>query len=152
MQQAPATNVTITLNDSSPCDGGGTVTINGTMSVSANDAGTSGTMSFNYTVAPSGCQVTTSGGKTFTITGDPNMKADGDFTFTEGETSSSFEGSLNYNGKFSWTSSDGRAGSCGVDLTSNYNFSFGTSGSSGSATLSGSVCGVSVNRTVTVDA
>ncbi len=147
-----ATNVTVTINNTAPCDGGGTVALNGSMTANVNQTGSSGTFGFNYTVAPSGCQVTTSGGKVFTINGDPNLKTQGDFTFSTSGTTESIEGSLNYSGKFGWTSSDGRAGACGVDLTVNYNFTFSTSGAAptGSATLSGTVCGVSVSRSVSV--
>jgi hypothetical protein len=146
---ATATNVTITLNDTAPCEGGGTVALNGSMTANVDQSGNSGTFGFNYTVAPSGCQITTGGGKTFTINGDPNLKAQGDFTFSSGTNSETFQGSLSYNGKFKWTSSDGRAGACGVDLTANYNFTFATT-ATGTATMSGTVCGVTVNRSVSV--
>jgi hypothetical protein len=146
---ATATNVTVTLNDTAPCEGGGTVALNGSMTANVDQSGNSGTFGFNYTVTPSGCK-TTSGDKTFTISGDPNLKAKGDFSFSSGTNSSTFEGSLTYNGKFSWTSSDGRAGSCGVDLTANYDFTFGGITATGSASVSGTVCGVTVNRSVSV--
>jgi hypothetical protein len=119
------------------------------MKASVDQSGTSGTFGFNYTVTPSGCHVA-SGDKTFTITGDPNLQAKGDFNFSSGAEVSTFQGSLSYDGKFNWTSSDGRAGACGVDLTANYDFSIGGTTTSGSATLSGTVCGVSVNRSVSV--
>ena len=145
----PAANVTVTLDDTAPCEGGGTVALKGSLSVNVNQAGTSGTFGFDYTVAPSGCQLI-AGGKTFTINGDPNIKANGDFSFTSGTNTETFEGSLNYDGKFGWTSSDGRAGACGVDLTANYDFTFGGTTTTGTATLTGSVCGVTVNRSVSV--
>lgn len=147
-----AERVTITLDDTAPCEGGGTVTLKGSMTADFNQTTGAGTFEFNYTVAPSGCEVATSGGKVFTITGDPNIKATGDFSWSETSTGSSFEGSLTYEGKFKWESSDGRAGACGVDLKANYDFNISGTGSSGSATLSGSVCGVTVNRTVSVEA
>jgi hypothetical protein len=149
---AAATNVTISLNNSAPCDGGGTVAFNGSMTANVNQAATSGTFGFNYTVVPTACQITTSNSKTFTLTGDPNLKAQGDFTFTAGSSTETFQGSLSYNGKFDWTSSDARAGVCGVDLAANYDFSFSTTGGAptGTATLSGTVCGVTVNRSVSV--
>lgn len=146
-------NVTVTLNDTYPCDedggtGTGTVTVAGSMTINVNDQTGAGTFGFNYTVAPHGCQVTTTGGKVFTLDGDPNIKVTGDFTWSE----TSAEGTLNYNGKFAWESSDGRSGACGVDLDATYDFAFSGTGSSGSATLTGTVCGVSVNRTVSVSA
>jgi len=143
-----AARVTITLNDTAPCDGGGTVAVAGTMTADVNQTTGAGTFEFNYSVAPSACQVTTSGGKTFTLTGDPNIQVQGNFNWSE----TSADGSLTYDGKFKWTSSDGRSGACGVNLEATYDFNFGTTGSSGTATLSGSVCGVTVNRTISVEA
>lgn len=149
--QAPglaAANVTITLNDTAPCDGGGTVAVNGSLTANVDQSGTSGSFGFDYALAPSGCQVA-SGDKTFTINGDPNLKVKGNFTFSSNGTTESFQGSLNYDGKFKWTSSDGRGGACGVDLAANYDFTFSTT-TTGTASVSGSVCGVTVNRSVTV--
>jgi hypothetical protein len=145
----PAATVTISLDDTAPCEGGGTVALKGSMTVSGNESGTSGTFGFDYTVTPSGCK-TTSGDKTFTISGDPNLKVKGDFSFSSGTETETFEGSLSYDGKFNWTSSDGRAGACGVDLSANYDFTVGGTTATGSATLSGTVCGVTVNRSVSV--
>lgn len=142
-------NVTVALNDTIPCEGNGNVVVAGHLSVSGNQTGTSGTFGFDYTVAHHGCQITTTNGKTFTINGDPNLKAQGDFTFTSGTNTETFQGSLSYDGKFNWTSSDGRAGACGVDLAANYDFTFSTT-TTGTATLTGSVCGVSVNRSLSV--
>ncbi len=149
--RAPAVSGTSTIDYTGPCNGGGTVKLAGSMTANVNQTTNSGTIDFNYTFAPSGCQVTTAGGKTFTITSDPNLKVDGNFSFSSG-TTSTFQGSLGYNGKFNWTSSDGRAGACGVDLTANYDFSFSSTSSTGSATLSGTVCGVTVTKTVNVSA
>ncbi len=150
-----AANVTVALNDTYPCDdagGTGTVTIAGSLTVNVNDQTGAGTFGFNYTVAPHGCQVTTSGGKVFTLDGDPNIKVTGDFSFSETTGGSSFEGTLNYDGSFAWESSDGRSGTCGVNLDATYDFNFSSTGGSGSATLTGTVCGVTVNRTFSVEA
>lgn len=147
-----AANVTITLNDTYPCNdegGTGTVTIAGSMSVNVNDQTGAGTFGFDYTLTPHGCQVITASDLVFTLDGDPNLQVDGEFSFSE----TGAEGTLNYNGGFAWEASDGRAGSCGVDLTANYDFNFSTTGtSSASATLTGTVCGVTVNRTFSYEA
>ncbi|MBI2071872.1 MAG: hypothetical protein HYT81_02340 [Gemmatimonadetes bacterium] len=146
-----AARVTIILSDTYPCDEGGgtgTVAVAGSMTADINETTGTGTFEFNYTIAPHGCQVTTSGGKVFTLDGDPNLGVAGNFTWSQ----TSAEGTLTYDGRFKWEASDGRAGACGVDLTANYDFNFSSTGSSGSATVSGTVCGVTVNRTVSVDA
>jgi len=143
--------ITDTFSHSAPCEGGGTVALNGSLAYNVNQADSSVTIEFDYTVAPSGCQVTSAGGTTFTLTGDPNLRVNGDFSFDASATGGTFEGSLNYGGKFTWEASDGRAGACGVDLTANYEFTWGTTTTSGSASVTGSVCGVTVSRTVTVE-
>ena len=145
---AVATTISQAIHDTIPCTGGD-LALDGNASVTGSQGSSTITVGFDYTVAHHGCQLP-AGGKTFTINGDPNIKAQGDFTLTSGTTSSSFNGSLSYGGKFDWTSSDSRAGVCGVDLTANYDFTFGGTTTTGSATLTGSVCGVSVNRQITV--
>src|SRR5574341_79457 len=148
-----AATITITLNETQPCEpqASATVTVVGSMTVNVNEQTGAGTFGFNYTLAPHGCQVTTSGGKVFTLNGDPNIQVAGDFNWTQTTTQTSAEGQLTYDGQFTWEASDGRAGACGVDLTANYDFNFSSTGSSGSATLTGSVCGVTVNRTISVE-
>jgi hypothetical protein len=148
---AEAATITVTLNETYPCNdagGTGTVTMAGSVSVNVNEETGVGAFEFNYTMAPHGCTVPTSGVLVFTVDGDPNIRITGDFDWTE----TSASGSLNYGGGFAWDASDGRSGTCGVDLTANYNFTWSSTSSSGSATMSGSVCGVTVNRTLTVEA
>lgn len=141
-----AERVTITLNDTAPCEGGGTVVLNGSLTADVNQTTGVGTITYNYTVAPSGCEVTTEGGTVFTLTGDPNIRATGDFNWSE----TSLDGSLDYDGKFTWDADDGRAGACGVNLSVEYTINM-TNGS-GSATMTGDVCGVTVNRTISYSA
>lgn len=145
-ESAPAETITITLNDSSPCEGGGTVGLVGTLTANVNQQAKTGELDYNFTLSPNACVVTTEGNKTFTITGDPNLKGEGTLNWSQ----TTFQGEFKYNGKFQWTASDGRAGACGVDLEANVNLNSGTSPSA-SASLTGSVCGVTVNRMVSVE-
>ncbi len=148
----PAANVTITLNDTYPCNdqgGTGSVTIAGSLTANVNDQTGAGTFGFDYTLTPQGCQVITESDVVFTLDGDPNLQVQGEFTWSD----TVAEGSLGYEGTLAWESSDARAGSCGIELTANYDFNFATTGtSSASATLTGTVCGVSVNRTFSYEA
>jgi hypothetical protein len=134
-------NVTEDFSYSGPCDGGGTVALAGKVSVS--DAGTIG---FDYTVTPNGCKLTTQGGKTFTLTGDPNLKASGDFSVSE----TGLDGNIDFDGRFLWVESE-REGVCGVNLKVTYDFTVGNLGTTGSASMSGGVCGVSITRNITVE-
>lgn len=141
-----AGRVTVTLNDTAPCEGGGTVALAGKLTGDFNQTTGAGTITYDYTVAPAACKVTTTGGKVFTLTGEPNLKATGDFNWS----STSLKGSLSYDGKFQWESADSRSGSCGVNLSAKYEMTINsnTGATSGSATISGEVCGITVNRTV----
>jgi hypothetical protein len=147
-QAAPADRITITLNTSGPCEGGGTVGLAGSMTFDGSQQTQTGTLEYDFTMTPNACVVTAEGNKTFTLTGDPNLRAEGSMDFSP----TGFQGDFTYKGKFAWTSSDGRAGACGVNLESHVAISGnGTSGTA-SATLTGSVCGVTVNKNVTIDA
>jgi len=130
------------------CEGGGTVVLAGSISVDLDSDTGVGTIGFDYTIAPAGCIVTTESRKTFTITGDPNLKVSGDFTGSQ----TGFDGELTYDGKFTWKEST-REGACGVNVkvTFDFNLSGGTL-TTGSASMSGEVCGVSITRDITVEA
>lgn len=150
--RAPAVEITLTINETNACEGGGTVTVNGTFKASVNDQTGSGTFTLDYTSTPNGCVINTSSGKVFTVTGDPNIKVNGTFDVTQTTSGGTVKGDLTHNGKFKWTSNDGRAGGCGIALKVTYNFTTSDTSTSGSATMSGTACGTSINRTVSVSA
>ena len=145
---APAGKITLSIDDSAPCQGGGTVALAGSMSVDLNQIAKTGSVDYNFTLTPSGCKVPNQAGKTFTLTGDPNLKGEGKLDWQ----ATSIGGTIKYSGKFKWESSDGRAGECGVDLSGNFNLASTGVGGNASASLTGTVCGISVNRNVSVQA
>lgn len=148
---APAASVTTTLDATDTCDGGGTVSVKGKVTVNTTTSG--GTVDLDFTETPSGCQVTaelSGGAVVFTLTGNPNINVKGSFTLTTTTEGASYTGSLTYKGGIDWSSDDGRSGTCGVDLSASYTATFTQTGFSGSATQSGTVCGVSVSKTVTI--
>ena len=142
---APAEKLTITINDSGPCQGGGSVALAGTLTADVNQQAQTGSLEYKYTVSPNACVITTQGGKTFTLTGDPNLSGEGKLDLT----AASFKGTLKYEGKFNWTG-DSREGVCGVNLEAKFDLSF--TSVNRSASVTGKVCGVSVNRSVTIEA
>ena len=109
------------------CPGGGSVTVSGDVSGGT----TSG--SFDITETISGC-VVTEGGVAFTVNGDPEIRITGDITI--GQTLEDIDIDMTIRGGFTYSSDDGRSGSCGVDV------SISMTGSTISA--SGNVCGQSV--------
>jgi hypothetical protein len=142
-----ADRITITIDDASTCEGGGTVAFAGELSADVDQEAETGTFNFNYTLAPAGCVVTTENDLVFTLTGDPNLQAEGEFSWSP----TAFDGSLAYNGKLIWEAEDGREGVCGIDLSTNFEVSVNQEVSSGSINVTGTVCGVTINRTVSFE-
>ena len=108
-------------------------------------------MELSGTLTPSGCTFT-GGGATFVLESNPGLAQTGsvvlvleDFSFSINITSS---------GSFSWTSGT-RSGSCDLDNTITSEISMVDSALSGAiptATITGSVCGLSVNRDIELTA
>ncbi len=92
---------------------------------------------FEVSVDPMSC-VVGDGTNTFTLDGDPRVDIVVDFTVDgDGE---HIEGTMN--GGFSFESSDGRSGSCAIDVS----FSFVSDGvSAGVTTVSGTICGLNAD-------
>lgn len=140
-----AARITITINDTGSCEGSGTVALAGTLTADINEQAGTGTIEYSYTIVPNNCRVTTESNKVFTLNGDPNIEGAGVLNFGQ----NSYDGSLTYKGKFRWEEGT-RSGACGVNLTVTYDFTVGGTTVNGSASVTGEVCGVSVNRTVTI--
>ena len=140
-----AGSITITIDQTGECDGGGSVAVKGKVTANINDAQTSGSLSFDYTLAPSACDVQTQAGTVFTLTGNPNVGVSGDFSFGNQQ----YSGGLSYDGGFDWSADDGRSGTCGIGLDAN--FDLDATNLTGSASVSGKVCNISVNNSVSVD-
>jgi len=108
-------------------------------------------LEMTYTLAPSGCTYT-GGGTTFVLDSNPGLAQTGsviavleDFSFSINITSS---------GSFNWTSGT-RSGSCDLDNTITSEISMvdaALSGAIPTATVTGSVCGLSVNRDIELTA
>jgi hypothetical protein len=147
-QQGPAleaARVTITVNETESCEGGGTSAIAGSATVDVNEQTGSGTASFTYTVTPTNCGVRTASGKVFRLTGDPNLKVTGEFSFTQ----TSFSGTIDYQGSFKWQSDDGRSGGCSLTLKAQYQVTVGQTSATSSVSVKGQVCGRDVSRNAT---
>ncbi len=145
-QRAPADRITIALSESAPCEAGGTAGVSGSLTLDFNPQTRAGTMQFSYTLTPTNCGVRTASGRVFTLSGDPNLEVTGQFNITE----TSFGGSITYEGGFRWRSDDGRAGDCRLSMQATYNLTATETTVSGTATVSGKVCGHNVNRNITV--
>ena len=139
------------LDASTPCAEGGEAAFSGSATISIDEARGSLEVELSGTLTPSGCTFT-GGGTTFVLDSNPGLAQTGsvilvleDFSFSISITSS---------GSFSWTSGT-RSGSCDLDNTITSEISMVDSALSGAiptATITGSVCGLSVNRDIELTA
>ena len=117
---------------SADCPYGGSVSVSGDVDAS-NFGENGGNISFTFTENINGCGVM-SGGNTFTVDGDPNISISGDIDVSISGMSYNLSGTYDLSGGFSYTSDDGRSGSCAMDVSVDY----------GTFSVSGSVCGQSL--------
>lgn len=129
--QAPALVSTPLPEVTGPCLGGGTVTISGNIDDNIDPQTGVGTIAFALVQAVDDCVVETTG-STFTVNGAPNLLISGDLTVGE---DFALSGTYDMDGGFRYTSDDGRAGTCDVDVSLDFS----------DYSLSGQVCGQSVN-------
>lgn len=108
------------------CGGGGTVTVTGDADDNIDPQTGLGTISFTLTESFDDCVVQTTGAD-FTVTGNPNVEIAGDLTVGE----NSLGGTYDMIGGFAYSSDDGRAGTCGVDVSLDFS----------NLSVSGRICG-----------
>lgn len=140
-RQGPTVQLaTITLDESQPCPGGGTNRTQGT--VTSNDAGTQ--LSASLTQSYSACKATSPNGVLWTFNGAPNLKFD--FSMSVNETTANYTMNGTQKGAIDAASSIG-SGRCVIDLT--FTASGNLQTSTGTATVSGTMCGRTISMTVT---
>jgi len=134
--QAAPSQAAISINENFdvtvPCDSG-TLKVSGSISGTVDDVTFDTDVSTTVSWEPNAC-VVSDDINTFTIDGAPRVELVLDLTTTEDVVTVSGTQS----GGFSFTSSDGRAGSCSMDVT----FSIVTTATSVDATVTGTICGL----------
>jgi hypothetical protein len=130
----------VTVNESGPCEGGGTASVSGSIEGSFDDQTGAGDVGFDVTQDAENC-VITGATHSYTVSGDPDLHLTGSFE-TDGGTT--FSGSFSLVGGLSFEVNDGRTGTCGVDVT----VTVSATGTSFSGTVSGTMCGVTLNNEV----
>ncbi|HYV96500.1 MAG TPA: hypothetical protein VE967_03500 [Gemmatimonadaceae bacterium] len=128
-------STTVNVDRTGTCAGGGTTHITGsaTRSVSGSTVTVSGTLTETY----ANCTGTTHRGFAFTLGGTASVVT----TLTSNSSTGAYTINLHRTGTVQWTSGN-RSGSCSADVT------IAASGTSGTATATGSVTGTFCNRTV----
>jgi hypothetical protein len=128
-----------TINETVPCEGGGSITVQGTIDDDTDENG-NGTFTFNLTETLNNCGIQTESGQSYRVNGAPHIQMAGAMTFTEEGPAGPF--TMSFNGGLAWTStSGGRSGTCSLNL----NYSIDMSTFVGS--VQGSICGHAVNET-----
>jgi len=115
------------------CEGGGTVSVSGEVSLGSNSA------TFDLTETITNCVVQGST-STFTVNGDPNVNLSGSMS-SSGET---FTIDWKMRGGFKYTSGGSRTGSCSVSVDIKGTVDLNNLTNPNAITVSGSVCGQSI--------
>jgi hypothetical protein len=139
------------LEGAAPCTGGGEAGFSGSATISIDEAQGSLELELAGTLTPSGCTFT-GDGATFVLDSDPGLAQTG--TVFISLEAFSFSINIMSTGSFSRTSGT-RSGSCDLDNTITSEISMvdaALSGAIPTATVSGSVCGLSVNRDIELTA
>lgn len=126
---------TFTFDETVPCDQGGTMRVNGSVTSDINDAGT-GSWDVEYTQTPNACRVATQQNGVFEMNGNPNI------TVAMASNSVNYEPvgdmTFEYSGGFRWNG-QGQSGSCSMNVT--YRFNFQTN----AVRINGTMCGHNMN-------
>lgn len=117
-----------------PCESG-TIQMSGSMSGTVDEQTLATNLTMDITWVPNACAITT-GTTTFTISGDPEIRFQGDWALAD----NLFSLSGTETGGFSFTSSDGRVGSCAIDIA--FSSSVNLSTTTEESTISGTICGL----------
>jgi len=111
-----ATTVTTTFTRTRTCPQGGSVKLEGTITTTGDRATQSGSTSFNATRTETAC-VFGRNGHTITVNGNPNTQLTSNQTWTNGTPGVR---TATKKGSFTWSRSDGKSGTCNVDVTATW--------------------------------
>lgn len=132
-------NATYTVSETVECPNGGSATMNGT----ATDDPDAGTFTAQITQGFSGCAAPSSGGRVWTFDGDPNITTN--LSGSQNLSTGAFTLSATQTGAVKFASNLG-AGRCAIDIT----LTLTGNETSVSATVSGTACGRTIQRSISV--
>jgi hypothetical protein len=143
--QAPVTFSQDFQATNAPCETSGTINLIGGVDGTFDDMTGAFDFSFTLTMTPSSCTVPTSSGS-ITMNGAPNLVFLLDYA---GASEDTFTADGSYTGGVSYSTSDGRSGTCQFDVDYSADVDFTTSTIQQST--SGTVCGVSASQFTVVE-
>lgn len=129
------------INDTFPCELGGSVAVAGSLSFDVDDDTGDGTIQFSVTTDHDDCAVESEDGIGFILNGAPNITAS--FAIVSEGSSLSFSG--NYEGAVAWATDD-KSGRCSIEV--DFDLSGDVTAETGSASLTGRVCGVTFDHSL----
>ncbi len=127
--------VNANVDVTAPCNSGN-IRVQGSIDGDIDQQTLQGAFTLKVSWEPNACEVT-SGTSNFVVNGDPRIDLNVDFTMTENVLT--VDGTEK--GGFSFTSTDGRSGSCAIDLT--FSSAVNTQTNAIDVSVSGTVCGKS---------
>jgi hypothetical protein len=122
------------------CPAGGSVTVSGTVDRTIDRATLTGTLAVSAKRVENACAVKQRNGVTVTVTGQPHTAIGVTASFNKGVPGVITQ---TQKGAFAWSRSNGRSGTCAIDLTSTFDPATRT------ASIKGSFCGRPVDETRT---
>lgn len=126
----------VSIDVTSDCPQGGSLSVSGSFEGSVDGETESGTLVLAIDITAAGCRFPAEG-TVFTVDTSPRLELDGDFAWEGGQPVG--EQTFGYRGAIAWSAEDGRSGSCVVGLQV-------TLSEDGTLAESGTACGVSVDQ------
>ncbi len=128
--------INVNLDVTVPCQSGGNIGLDGSMNGDVDTQTGEGSVDVDFKWIINGCVVPTQS-TTVTVQGDPHIQFAATFTFSQ----DSFSMDGTQAGGFSFTTGDGRSGSCAIDLSFQSSVNYTTNAVTGS--FNGTICGIS---------
>lgn len=144
--QAAPFSYSTDIETSVSCSGGGSIALDGSATINGDDETFQFTIAYNMNSTYSECtEFAQEADQEFTIGGTLAFTANADYSGGQGDSFGSLTSTGTFSGNISWSSEDGRSGTCGVSLTSTTT----STGEAITASTTGSFCGVAINETFT---
>jgi len=138
-----AVSGTFQFDDTFPCEFGGSVNVDGSYAFDVDDDTGDGTLTFDVTQDHNDCGAESDGGILFVLNGAPDITAT--FTIVTEGTFLSFTGG--YDGAVGFETVD-KSGTCSLDV--DFSLQGDVAAETGSATLTGRVCGITFTHNLTL--
>jgi hypothetical protein len=128
-------NISVHVDQTVPCPMGGDTHLSFNMNGTVDEEAQSFSLNLQGSNAPAACAILVQE-ETVSLTGTPSLTSSAHIEVEAGEPVGNWTSGAK--GRFAWTSTDGRSGSCSVDYTQSINFD------TQSVSMSGHFCGATI--------